>query len=183
MSLIIKNLCARVKDGADILNGINLEIPTGEVHVHIRQFQQSFHAVQSRVAILIHAQQTDKTAFFRQTGVRCIVTVSRFSFPVVAAEFFSIFADCRQSTYRAGAWRGKAFRRTGDEYQLLLDRAYDALYKNPGFVKALRDSDGKKLTHGSGKRDTGKTVLTEYEFISRLSRLRERALKEENCRD
>ena len=32
MSLIIKNLCARVKDGADILNGIDLEIPTGEVH-------------------------------------------------------------------------------------------------------------------------------------------------------
>ncbi|MBQ1961062.1 MAG: ATP-binding cassette domain-containing protein, partial [Akkermansia sp.] len=32
MSLIIKNLSARVKDGADILNGIDLEIPSGEVH-------------------------------------------------------------------------------------------------------------------------------------------------------
>lgn len=32
MSLIIKNLCARVKDGANILNGINLEIPSGQVH-------------------------------------------------------------------------------------------------------------------------------------------------------
>ncbi len=32
MSLIIRNLCARVKDGADILNGIDLEIPKGEVH-------------------------------------------------------------------------------------------------------------------------------------------------------
>ncbi len=32
MSLIIKDLCARVKDGATILNGINLEIPKGEVH-------------------------------------------------------------------------------------------------------------------------------------------------------
>ena len=32
MSLIIKDLCARVKDGADILKGINLEIPKGEVH-------------------------------------------------------------------------------------------------------------------------------------------------------
>lgn len=32
MSLIIKDLSARVKDGAQILNGINLEIPKGEVH-------------------------------------------------------------------------------------------------------------------------------------------------------
>lgn len=32
MSLIIKDLHARVKDGAEILNGINLEIPKGEVH-------------------------------------------------------------------------------------------------------------------------------------------------------
>ena len=32
MSLVIKDLHARVKDGADILNGINLEIPKGEVH-------------------------------------------------------------------------------------------------------------------------------------------------------
>lgn len=32
MSLIISNLHARVKDGAEILNGIDLEIPKGEVH-------------------------------------------------------------------------------------------------------------------------------------------------------
>lgn len=32
MSLIIRDLYARVKDGATILNGISLEIPKGEVH-------------------------------------------------------------------------------------------------------------------------------------------------------
>ena len=32
MSLIIKNLHARVKGGAEILRGVNLEIPKGEVH-------------------------------------------------------------------------------------------------------------------------------------------------------
>lgn len=32
MSLVIKNLYARVKDGATILNGVSLEIPKGEVH-------------------------------------------------------------------------------------------------------------------------------------------------------
>lgn len=32
MSLVIKDLSARVKDGADILKGVSLEIPKGEVH-------------------------------------------------------------------------------------------------------------------------------------------------------
>lgn len=32
MSLVIKDLCARVKDGAEILKGISLEIPKGQVH-------------------------------------------------------------------------------------------------------------------------------------------------------
>ncbi len=32
MSLIIKDLYARVKDGAQILNGVSLEIPKGQVH-------------------------------------------------------------------------------------------------------------------------------------------------------
>lgn len=32
MSLVIKDLYARVKDGAQILNGVSLEIPKGEVH-------------------------------------------------------------------------------------------------------------------------------------------------------
>ena len=32
MSLVIKDLCARVKDGAEILKGVSLEIPKGEVH-------------------------------------------------------------------------------------------------------------------------------------------------------
>ena len=32
MSLVIKDLCARVKDGAEILKGITLEIPKGQVH-------------------------------------------------------------------------------------------------------------------------------------------------------
>ena len=32
MSLVIKDLCARVKDGAQILNGVSLEMPKGEVH-------------------------------------------------------------------------------------------------------------------------------------------------------
>ncbi len=32
MSLIIRNLCAHIKNGTEILQGVNLEIPKGEVH-------------------------------------------------------------------------------------------------------------------------------------------------------
>lgn len=32
MSLVIHDLCARVKDGAEILKGVSLEIPKGQVH-------------------------------------------------------------------------------------------------------------------------------------------------------
>ena len=76
-------------------------------------------------------------------------------------------------------WQGKPMRRTSDEYQRLLDRAYEEMYaNNAGFVNALIASEGKKLIHSVGIGDSRRTVLTEYEFLSRLRRLRERALRE-----
>ena len=75
-------------------------------------------------------------------------------------------------------WQGKPMRRASDEYQRFLDRAYEEMYaSNPKFVRALIDSSGKKLIHTVGKSSTRRTVLTEYEFLSRLERLRDRALK------
>ena len=73
-------------------------------------------------------------------------------------------------------WQGKPMRRRSDEYQYFLDRAYDALYSNPEFVKALLEAKGKKLIHSVGKHSTHETVLTEYEFLSRIQRYREKAL-------
>ncbi len=69
-------------------------------------------------------------------------------------------------------WQGKRINRFSDEYQKLLDKAYEALSENPGFQKALRDSSSYTLTHSIGKTEARKTVLTEYELISRLERLR-----------
>lgn len=69
-------------------------------------------------------------------------------------------------------WQGKRINRFSDEYQKLLDRAYEALFDNPGFQKALSASMSYTLTHSVGKIDVRKTVLTEFEFISRLERLR-----------
>jgi predicted NAD-dependent protein-ADP-ribosyltransferase YbiA (DUF1768 family) len=75
-------------------------------------------------------------------------------------------------------WNGQAYDRFSDEYQALLDRAYDALSQNADFVRALLATGDEILTHSIGESDPAKTVLTEEEFCSRLMKLRRR-LREE----
>ena len=69
-------------------------------------------------------------------------------------------------------WQGRRINRFSDEYQQLLDRAYDILSENEDFRKALKDTSSYKLTHSIGKTDARKTILTESELISRLDRIR-----------
>ena len=69
-------------------------------------------------------------------------------------------------------WNGKVISRFSYEYQCLLDRAYFSLYKNENFRIALKDSTGYELCHSIGKQNTKRTILTEYEFVSRLNKLR-----------
>jgi hypothetical protein len=71
-------------------------------------------------------------------------------------------------------WQGTTMKRDSEEYQKLLDRAYDALFENSGFRKALEASKDCSLSHSIGKNDKSKTVLTTKEFINRLLRLRQR---------
>lgn len=71
-------------------------------------------------------------------------------------------------------WQGRRINRFSDEYQQLLDRAYDMLSENEDFQKALKDSLSYKLTHSIGKTDARKTILTESELISRLDRIRKK---------
>ena len=71
-------------------------------------------------------------------------------------------------------WQGKEMDRHGQEYQDLLDRAYDALLENSSFRKALLASGNSSLTHSMGKNDPHHTVLTEKEFCGRLLKIRER---------
>ena len=70
-------------------------------------------------------------------------------------------------------WLGKPIARQSDEYQKLLDRAFNALSQNPGFRDALEATHGCVLTHSIGKSDKTKTVLTQAEFCSRLTKLRD----------
>ena len=71
-------------------------------------------------------------------------------------------------------WQGVEMDRKSEAYQLLLDRAFDALAKNTKFQKALLASGKSVLSHTIGKNKEAETVLTTREFISRLYKIRER---------
>ena len=71
-------------------------------------------------------------------------------------------------------WLGDTYKRDSDEYQNLLNRAYNQLYKNEGFRKALEATKGSTLTHFIGKNKINETVLTTSEFCGRLTYLRDK---------
>ena len=73
-------------------------------------------------------------------------------------------------------WQGQSFKRDSQEYQELLDRAFDALSQNSSFQKALLATKGATLTHSIGKTKITETVLTIQEFISRLNRIRNKLM-------
>lgn len=76
-------------------------------------------------------------------------------------------------------WQGTEYKRDSKDYQLLLDRAYKELAKNEGFKKALLATGHASLTHSIGKTKINETVLTKWEFCSRLTRIRDELLCEE----
>lgn len=69
-------------------------------------------------------------------------------------------------------WQGKEIARDSEDYQLLLNRAFDSLGTNKGFQKALLATGNATLTHSIGKRKISETVLTTQEFTSQLYRIR-----------
>ena len=74
-------------------------------------------------------------------------------------------------------WQGQEYDRGSDEYQELLDRAYEALGQNTSFQKALLATGDAPLTHKIGKSKKNETILTEREFCSRLEKLRTKLQK------
>lgn len=76
-------------------------------------------------------------------------------------------------------WQGEEFKRGSEEYQKLLDRAYDALSTNEGFKRALLATGNAMLTHSIGKTKQSETILTRGEFCSRLMKIRERLQNEQ----
>ena len=76
-------------------------------------------------------------------------------------------------------WQGTEILRDSQEYQDLLDRAFDALAQNSGFRAALLATGNSVLTHSIGKTKITETVLTRQEFCSRLTKIREELRKED----
>lgn len=74
-------------------------------------------------------------------------------------------------------WQGEIFERGGEAYQLLLDRAFDALSTNLEFQQALLATGTAFLTHDIGKHERTETVLTIDEFCGRLMAIRERLIE------
>jgi hypothetical protein len=74
-------------------------------------------------------------------------------------------------------WNGAEYPRKSKAYQRLIDRAYNALYLNENFKKAL-DAAGEKtiFTHSIGHNNKKETVLTESEFCKRLQYLKDYGL-------
>jgi hypothetical protein len=70
-------------------------------------------------------------------------------------------------------WNGVSFQRQSKEYQLLLNSAYNSLFKNENFKRDILSTENEILTHSLGKKKESQTVLTEKEFCSRLTLLRD----------
>ena len=58
-------------------------------------------------------------------------------------------------------WQGEEIKRDSDRYQELITKAYDCLFKNEGFRKALSATNGCVLTHSMVKNKITEIVLTE----------------------
>ena len=65
-------------------------------------------------------------------------------------------------------------RRESYEYQNFLDRAYQALFsQSEVFRDALRQTGQAVMRHSIGERNPRLSVLTEREFVRRLTSLRD----------
>lgn len=71
-------------------------------------------------------------------------------------------------------WMGVDYQRDSMEYSRLIDRVYNALYKQcQVFRTALAATDNATLRHSIGRTLKHETVLTQNEFCGRLMFLRE----------
>lgn len=76
-------------------------------------------------------------------------------------------------------WQEHVIHRQSQAFIKLIKRAYETLYtQNDSFREALLSTRGKRLYHIGGVTDSYKTILTEVEFCSILTEIRDGAYKE-----
>ena len=71
-------------------------------------------------------------------------------------------------------WKGRKYPRNSTDYQKLLDELYASAFDSVIFQKSLLDTGDAELIHTISKDDPTDTVLTVYEFCSRLTKERDR---------
>lgn len=72
-------------------------------------------------------------------------------------------------------YQGQPIKRESQEYQDLLDEAYNAMFdQNEKARKALLATQNATLTHSIGRTNPKETVLTVREFCGRLTKIRDR---------
>jgi predicted NAD-dependent protein-ADP-ribosyltransferase YbiA (DUF1768 family) len=69
-------------------------------------------------------------------------------------------------------WKGEVIERESEKYQILLDKAFSALFKNKEYSILLMKTKKYKIVHSIGKENPKETVLTVFEFCDRLDKLR-----------
>lgn len=75
-------------------------------------------------------------------------------------------------------WNNKEINRLSDEYQSLIDRAYECMYNQcEDFRKALLATGKTVLTHSVGNDKPMESMLTEKEFISKIIACRNKLIK------
>lgn len=77
-------------------------------------------------------------------------------------------------------WKEVPFERHSEQYQQLLDLAYNTLFEqNNCAKKALLQTYPHKLIHTVGSSNKKQTILTEKEFCSKLTKIREEIYSEQ----
>ena len=72
-------------------------------------------------------------------------------------------------------WNDTPIARQSDEYECLIEKAYDALLEQSIIFRlALKKTSDKILMHTIGEKDPTKTLLTPDEYIRNLNRQRNR---------
>lgn len=79
-------------------------------------------------------------------------------------------------------WRAEAIDRQGSAFQALIRKAYHAMFEqNEGLREALASMRNTKLYYDSGRQDPRKTILTDAEFCSILTEMRESVTSVSAC--
>ena len=77
-------------------------------------------------------------------------------------------------------YQGEPIKRESQEYQDILDEAYNAMFDQNGKAKkALLATQDANLKHSIGRTKANETVLTKTEFCSRLMKIRDRIRAED----